>query len=153
MKVRDFLITKFCKGSKDKSVYDILKCWMKDDSNIYVVLDDDEVVIGVVTIHDLLKRLLPFYLQVDEILSDFAFDDLLTKEKVEETMEMTAGDIMTCDVVTVNYTDNFLKAGAAMFSFEFDYLPVVDEKGRCKGLVTRNTMEEAIMEIVKKHLH
>lgn len=152
MKVRDFLIKDFCKGPKEKTVLDILKGWMKDDSNIYVVLDEDDVVIGVVTIHDVLKRLLPFYLQVDEILSDFAFDDLLTKERVEECINLTAEDIMTCDVITVNINDNFLKAGTGMFSFEFDYLPVIDDNGKIKGLVTRNTMEEAIMEIVKKHL-
>ena len=152
MKVKDFVITKFARGGADTKVFDILKNWMKDDSNIFVVEGEDKKLIGVVTLYDVLKRLIPFYLQIDEILTDFAFDDLLTPQKVQETMALAAEDIMTTKVVTIKPDDNFMKAASEMFSFEFDYLPVVDETGHCMGLVTRNTMEEAIMKIVKKHV-
>lgn len=151
MKVKDFVITEFARGGTDVKVIDIMKKWMKDDSNIFVVEEDNKIV-GVVTLYDILKRLIPFYLQIDEILTDFAFDDLLTPQKVEETMALQAGEIMSTKVVSIKPDDNFMKAASEMFSFEFDYLPVVDYTGHCMGLVTRNTMEEAIMKIVKKHV-
>ncbi len=151
MQVKQFLVTTFSHGPESTTVLDILKGWMKNSSNIFIAEDADGKISGVVTLYDILAKLLPFYLQVDSVLSDFAFDKLLTKEVVQETITRTASDIMTNEVITVEPTDYFLKAASLMFQNEFDYLPVVNSDNKCVGLVTRNTMEEAVLEIVKKY--
>lgn len=151
MQVKQFLVTTFSHGPESTTVLDILKGWMKNSSNIFIAEDADGNIAGVVTLYDILAKLLPFYLQVDSVLSDFAFDKLLTKEVVQETITKTASDIMTSEVITVAPTDYFLKAASLMFQNEFDYLPVVNSDNKCVGLVTRNTMEEAVLEIVKKY--
>lgn len=151
MQVKNFLITTFSHGPESTPVVTILKGWMKNSSNIFIVENDNGEISGVVTIGDILAKLLPFYLQMDTVLPDFVTDKLITKENVDNTISQNAGEIMTKEVVTVGPNDYFLKAAALMFQHEFDYLPVIDEKNKCIGLVTRNTMEAAVLEIVKKY--
>lgn len=152
MKVKDFLEKKFYSGSTDTSVKEVLKMWSKTSVNIYIVEDDNGRIVGVVTLYDVLKKLLPFYLQIDDILSDFAFDEILSTDRLDECMCLTAGQIMSQKVVTIDPEDNFLKAASEMFSFEYDYIPVVNEEQHCVGVVTRDAMETAILKLVSSHI-
>lgn len=148
MLVKQFLTKHYSSGSSDKKIVDVLKDWVKNGRNIYIVLNNNKEIEGVVTFYDILKKMIPFYLQIDDILADLAFDDLLTEEKMKEVLALNAGELMSCDVVTIKDTDNFLQAASEMFSFDFDYIPVINDKKQCVGIVSRTDLEKAILKIV-----
>ncbi|MCX7997230.1 MAG: CBS domain-containing protein [Patescibacteria group bacterium] len=152
MLVSEFLQPHYHSGPPDTKLFDIMKRWVKDKCNVFLVEDDEKRIIGILTLYDVLKKLLPFYLQLDDILSEFAFTEMLTPEQVKKCMSLTAGDIMCDKVVSIEPDANFLKAATEMFSFGFDYIPVIDSGGKCHGLVTRQSLEEAILSLIENHL-
>ncbi|MCX7997184.1 MAG: CBS domain-containing protein [Patescibacteria group bacterium] len=152
MEIQNFVSRKFCSGPEDTAVYDILKQWIHKKTNFFLVTGYESEIIGVVTLYDVLKRLLPFFLQLDDILAEFVTDDLLSPAKIKECLRLTAGEIMTKEVVSIKPEDNFLKAATIIFSMDYDFLPVIDDKGKCHGIVSRTSLEEAMLETVDTHL-
>lgn len=153
MLVKDFLVKEFTSGPKETKLLEVIQGWVKNKTNIYVVTDGEGKVIGVATLYDFLKKMLPFYLQIDDILADFAFDDLLTPAQIKNCLKLSVGEIMSERVVSVKPEANFLQAASTMFSFDFDYLPVVNDEGICQGIVTRVALEGAILELVKDYIN
>jgi len=148
MKVSDFAIKTGCIGSKNTSLKDIFKSWIKEKTNIFIITDDTgKKLLGVITLYDVLKEIVPFYLKLDEILVNLLESSFLNPDDVKKTLEKNAEEIMTREVKTVQDNDPLIKAVVIMYNQNFDYLPVVDEKGEFKGrIVTRNSIEEALLK-------
>ncbi|MFW5703875.1 MAG: HPP family protein [Patescibacteria group bacterium] len=150
MQVKDYMTTDFCHGSPDTLFEDIFRCWQSSDQHIFLVLDGKRKILGLVTFYDLIKRFIPFYLQLDEMRSDIEFSELLSSKTVEKCMNLRADAVMAKKVVTVQENDNILKAMSEMFSFEFDYIPVTDSNGTCTGIITRAVIEEKVMQMIQE---
>lgn len=151
MRVSNFLIKDFCQGDEATVVADIISCWNKKSRpNVFIVENTDGTMLGVVTVSDILKRVVPFFLQIDENLAEFASDQLLSKSEVKEILQLAVADLMSVDVITVAPNDSFLEAAAKMMEGNFDYLPVVDSENKCVGVVTRDKLDDALVEFIGK---
>ncbi len=148
MKVSDFSIKTGCVGGKNTLVKDIFKSWIKEKTNIFIITDDTgKKVIGVLTLYDILKKIIPFYLKLDEILVNLLDNTFLEPAEVKEVLNKTAEEFMTTKVRTVKESDPLIRAAVIMYHQNFDYLPVVDKNGEFKNkIVTRNSIEEALLK-------
>lgn len=144
------MTTSFCHGSPDTLFADIVACWQNEDQHIFLVLDNDKRLLGLITFYDLIKRFIPFYLQLDEMRSDIEFSQLLSNETIEKCMNLRAESVMAKKIISVREDDNILKAMSEMFSFEFDYLPVTDKNGVCTGIITREIIEQNVMRMIQE---
>lgn len=150
VRVHDFLVDNYCSGSDEMKVSEVIACWHKGKKpHIYIALNDDETIKGVVTVHDIFSRIVPHYLQDDSNLAEFATDKLLTVKEIRETLDLPVSEIMSTDVLTVEKEDYFLEAAAKMIDHEYDNLPVVDKDEKCIGIVTRHSLDNALMELVE----
>jgi len=55
---------------------------------------------------------------------------------------------MTKNPITVNVNDDFMKVITLMYSYNFDYLPVIDENKKVIGIVDKEVIEKKIVYLV-----
>ena len=116
----------------------------------FPVLGDDQKVIGVVSEADLLAK--------EALSADHAgtITAIMRHKDLEKADGVTAGDLMTRNVVTVRPDDTVEHAARLMYTLQVKRLPVVDADGSLVGIVSRadlltvfdRTDEEIRAEIV-----
>lgn len=92
---------------------------MREENVGSVIIEEDDAPVGIVTDRDLVLHVL---------------------EPREDPTEVTAEDIMTETLVTVQGDDGVFEATATMFENDVRRLPVVDENGDLAGIVTLDDM-------------
>jgi len=97
----------------------------------FPVLDDDQRVIGVVSEADLLAKAA---LTADR---GGAITAMVHHKELEKADGVTAGDLMTSNVVTVKPDDTVEQAARLMYHLQVKRLPVVDAGGYLVGIVSR----------------
>jgi CBS domain-containing protein len=97
----------------------------------FPVLDDDQRVIGIVSEADLLAK--------EALNADRggAITATVHHKELKKADGVTAGDLMTCNVVTVKPDDTVEQAARLMYHLQVKRLPVVDAGGYLVGIVSR----------------
>ena len=97
----------------------------------FPVLDDDQKVIGVVSEADLLAKAA---LNADR---GGAITAMVHHQELQKADGVTAGDLMSSNVVTVKPDDTVEQAARLMYHLQVKRLPVVDAGGHLVGIVSR----------------
>jgi CBS domain-containing protein len=105
----------------------------------FPVLDDDQRVIGVVSEADLLAK---EALNADRGGTIAA---MVHHKELEKADGVTAGDLMTSNVVTVRPDDTVEQAARLMYHLQVKRLPVVDAGGYLVGIVIRAEIVDDII--------
>jgi CBS-domain-containing membrane protein len=100
----------------------------------FPVLDDDQKVIGIVSEADLLAKAA---LNADR---GGAITAMVHHKELEKADGVTAGDLMTSNVVTVKPDDTVEQAARLMYHLQVKRLPVVDAGGYLVGIVSRTDL-------------
>jgi len=88
------------------------------------VVNDDKVLLGIISDRDVTRNLSPF------------IDTDLERECDRALMKQTAADIMTTDPITVGQSSRIETASILLLENNFSCLPVVDDDGKIEGLLT-----------------
>jgi len=88
------------------------------------VVDNNNILIGIISDHDVKENLSPF------IGTD------LERKCDRELLNQTAADIMTVNPVTVGQTSRIETASIILLENNISCLPVVDADGKIEGLLT-----------------
>lgn len=110
-----------------------------------VVVDANHHVLGIITDGDLLRR--SRYAQDPGLLR--RLHNLVTRQK-EQTVTLpyageTAGQLMTLPVITIGPETPLSEALSLMLRYQIKRLPVVDEEGRLRGLLGRNSLLNGLL--------
>lgn len=112
------------------------------------VVNEDGKVVGMVSETDLIQKekepRLPSYI---EVLGSIIYIEG-TKHYQEELRKMVAtkvADIMTTQVFTVHEDENVEKVAEIMIEKRVNRIPVVDEKGKIQGIVSRSDMLKPLL--------
>jgi CBS-domain-containing membrane protein len=100
----------------------------------FPVLDDDQKVIGIVSEADLLAK---------EVLNadrGGPITAMLHHKELDKADGVTAGDLMSSNVVTVTPDDTVEQAARLMYHLQVKRLPVVDAGGYLVGIVSRSDL-------------
>lgn len=102
---------------------------------IYVV-DEDNKLLGIVSAKDLLKEVMPSYLNADLARSITDETDFLQRQ-IAKIKDDSAKDIMTDKPVSLHPYHQLLEADALFAEHGFNTLPVLDQEGTLVGEITR----------------
>ena len=147
-KVDSIYLKDICIGKVDDSVEKILLMWQKTKKRVYVVTDENGKPEGIITLYDVLEEIVPYFLKIDKSLNFFSSNELIDEEKFKKLKTKKAKDLMTKNPITVNVNDDLMKVITLMYSYNFDYLPVVDENRKVIGIVDKEAIEKKIVYLV-----
>lgn len=111
-----------------------------------LVLDEDGRLIGMVTIRDLLKAILPSYMEHTSV-GEFTWPGML-EDMARRASRKTVDEIMSREVVTVSPESPLMDCAWRLLKHNLWRLPVVDEEHRPLGLVYVRDLHYAIVQAV-----
>ena len=139
MRIRHMMHDHLAIVSPDVSFADLLHAYHAKASRLVYVVDANQKLLGVVSSYDMLRSLLPFYLD-SNLVKALPDDDALIRQAFSACKGVPVAEIMTRDFVALSPDDSFLEAEALIAERGVNVLPVLDEKGRLLGEVTRRTI-------------
>lgn len=136
MNVSEYMRTKLVLAGKDCD-YKTLLCKIANPipRQAYIV-DDNYKLLGIVSAMDLLKEIIPSYMNADLARSVTDENDFLQKQ-VEKVKDKCAGDIMVKKFAFLHPHHQLLEADALIAEKGFNTLPVINKAGRLLGEITR----------------
>jgi predicted transcriptional regulator len=140
--VRDIMRPAVCVHTDD-TLEEILGKMMLDRRNSLVVVDDAGTLAGVVNAIDIIKAVLPNYLEDDLVAARFASEALL-KESAERARHTPVSKFMTTDTPTIEDADGILEATSLAVQSGRGRIVVVDANGVPVGVVTRTEIKQVI---------
>jgi len=128
--VKDVMTTRVIWVKKDATFREMAVALREHRISAFPVVDDDGMVIGVVSEADLLTK---------EALDDEpgVISGILHHRDQAKARGVTAGDLMTAAVVAVRPEDTVEHAAKLMYDRRVKRLPVTDENGRLVGIISR----------------
>jgi len=142
MLVRDVMTTGVMSAKKEHTLRSVVTKMISRHCGAVPVVDDDNNLIGVVTLRDILLPLYPN-------LGDYIHDNVHSRDFVEmqegypKVMEMEVEKVMTANPFTVSPDDPVLKAASYMGLKNLRHIPVV-ENGKLLGVVTISDINQGL---------
>lgn len=117
--------------------YKSLLCKIADSvPRLAYIVDDNYKLLGVISAVDLLKEIVPSYMNVD-LAGSMTDGTQFLQKQVEKVKNKCARDIMVTKFSFLLPHHQLLKADAMIAEKGFNTLPVVDEQGKLLGEVSR----------------
>jgi len=132
--VNDVMTTPVVAVKKGASFKELAVLLRKYRVSAFPVVDDDGKVIGIVSEADLLAK--------EALNADRggAIAAIVHRRELEKADGVTAGDLMSGNVVTVKPDDTVEQAARLMYHLQVKRLPVVDAGGYLVGIVSRSDL-------------
>ena len=108
-----------------------------------IVLDNGDLV-GIVSIKDILKAIIPSYMTLTE-LGEFTWDGML-EEMAKKVADKKVSEIMTRKVITVPEDAPLMECADLIVKHNLQRLPVLDREKRVVGIVYVRDLYYAIVK-------
>jgi len=146
MEVRDFMIYDVIKVKKNESVRDLLKKLVKYKIGGVPIVDESDVLVGMISDGDIIRALSPkgetvidFYTMI------FLIEKQETKAAISKVLGKTVGQIMTQKrIYDVSPEDDFEKVLNILSRHHFKKIPVTNQVGRVVGVISRGDVIRSI---------
>lgn len=139
MRIRQMMHDNLAVVGPDVPFAALLAAYRDTDSRLVYVAGPDRRLLGVVSSYDLLRAMLPFYLD-SNLIKALPDDDAVIKQAFAACQGLSVSDIMTRDFASVGPDDLFLEAEALIAERGVNVLPVLDADGRLVGEITRRAI-------------
>jgi CBS domain-containing protein len=131
IKVKDVMTKNVITARSDEGVVDAFEKMLKYKISSLPVIDDENMVIGIVTTTDIGYNLI----------------------RDRYTLETTIGDVMTKDVITIEEDANILEAIKKMDTYKnrgeiINQLPVVDKNNKLVGIISDGDIIRILSKII-----
>lgn len=121
----------------------ILTCMVSNKRNSLVVVDNAGVVVGMVSATDVIKAVLPDYLEEDVVAARFANQEIL-KEDAQKAKGLPVSEFMNSDAPTIEVHDGVLEAASLALRAGSGRIIVVDSDKKPVGIITRTEIKQVI---------
>ncbi len=151
-KISEFMNKDVVSISPDDTVETVLRTFKSKNISGLPVVDSDKKVIGILSARDLIAysettQMIPLPYTSDWMYSyTYMIDSIPHKKNAEEFLQTHVSEVMKRKVFTINEQDSWHDAASLMKKREVNRLPVVDETGRLKGVVTRTDLLHFLAE-------
>jgi len=142
MLVRDVMTAGVRSAKKENSLRSVVAKMISRHCGAVPVVDDDNTLVGVVTLRDVLLPLYPNF-------GDYIHDNVHSRDFTEmqegypQVMEMKVEEVMTANPFTVSPDDPVLKAASYMGLKNLRHIPVA-ENGKLLGVVTISDINQGL---------
>ncbi len=155
MKARDLMIPLEDSLNPDNTIEEAVKLLVsarRAEKKVGVkglpVLSSSGKLVGMLTMRDILKAVLPSYMSLMN-LGDFTWDGML-EEMARKVAGKRVGEIMSMDVMTVGENAPLMECVDHMVKGNIKRLPVVDETGRVVGMLYERDIFLAITKAMRE---
>ncbi len=140
--VKDIMRPPICVHEED-TLEAILAKMMAERRNSLTVVDDAGKLVGAVNAIDVIKAVLPDYLEDDLVAVRFANESLL-KEDAEKARLTPVKEFMAKDIPQIDEDDGILEAASMAIQHGRGRITVVDKDGKPVGVITRTEIKQVI---------
>ncbi len=119
--------------------------WADSSVNGMVVLENGIKLVGIVSIKDVIRAVIPTYLE--DILGSFTWEGML-EARTKKVGHVLVREIMSSRPITIGPDDKVLHCADLMIEKDLQRLPVVDKSGKVLGMVHIRDVYLAITEIM-----
>ncbi|HHN63856.1 MAG TPA: CBS domain-containing protein [Nitrospirae bacterium] len=98
-----------------------------------IVLDEKGNLVGMVSIKDILKTIIPFYMSYTS-LGEFTWDGML-EDMAKKVADKRVSEFMTKDVITIDEDAPLMECADMMVKHNLQRVPVVNKDGKVLGIV------------------
>ena len=118
----------------------------KTDRTTLAVTDDNGILVGIISLHDLIKHFFPHYIDLIPTLDFLGKAQTLEQHVISQIMDPETGsliivhDIMISNFIAVNENDSTFKALTLMIHKNFHHLPVVDDNMKYLGMIDQRSI-------------
>jgi CBS domain-containing protein len=154
MKVKDFMVRDVISVEPSSSIKDVMTTFVEKKIGGVPIVDQNGKLSGIVTDGDILRAIKP----IDRRIHDyFSFVTYVAEEELEERLdEMAKIEIIriakTNGIVTVHPEDEMKTVVSLLSKHHFKKLPVIDEKRKVVGVVSRGDVIRNIQQSIVKSM-
>ncbi len=141
--VSDIMRTTVVTVKVTSTMKEAIEIMIRERSNGVVVVDNEEHVVGILSSWDIIKHVVPDYLEEDKHLASFAAGGMFVNQ-VHSLANDTIDKFMTKNVHTIKEDHTIMQASALLSTFHIRQLPVVDNKGKLVGYINRTDIKLAV---------
>lgn len=129
-----------------KEAVEFMSSHKKPDGTIGVkgmlVVNEKGNLVGVISMEDILKAVIPFY--INPLLEEFTWEGMMLN-MASKMCNKKVKEIMNKNIVTVEPTDPLMKCAEILIKYNLQRLPVVD-KGEIKGIILIRDLYNVIVK-------
>lgn len=125
-----------------------IKIMVHKQTNSLLVTNDAGVLVGELTMSDMLDAIVPEYLDGDSIAAHFATSDMFT-EAVTDARNALVKDFMSTEVNPVETNDSLMSVAALAIASRRTHIPVVDSENMPVGVISRRGVKHIIADALK----
>ena len=112
------------------------------------VIDKEAKLIGMLSIKDVIKAVIPNYMEFGEV-GELAWDGML-EEMTNKAAEKKVSEVMTEEVITVTENTPVMKCAHLLINHDIQRLPVVNEEKKVVGMIYVRDLYYAITKVLIK---
>ncbi|NCO05218.1 MAG: CBS domain-containing protein [Candidatus Magasanikbacteria bacterium] len=148
--VKDWMQTDLKTIHPDTSLKDTVSIMIREKTNGLVVVDDINHVVGIVSSWDIIKYIVPDYLEDDKHLAAFESADIFAKRIIGVEND-TIDKCMTKSVQVIGHDKPLMEVIALLAEYHIRQLPVVNEKNVLIGYLNRTDIKRAVWKVMQEH--
>ena len=115
--------------------------------NGMVVLEEGRKLVGVLSVKNVIRAVIPSYLVLDENLGGFTWDGMI-EERTEKARGRQIRDIMSASVLTIGPDASLMRCADTMIEHKLQRSPVVEKSGQVVGIVHIRDLYLAITNLM-----
>lgn len=146
MKVKDIVKPAVIVAETD-TFEQALKAMINQQTNTLLVVDEDGLLSGEVTVVDLLDAIIPDTLNGNEVMEHFSTDESIIAS-IEVVRDIPVSEFMSMDYSALELSDNLLAIIATAISNQRARIPVVDKDQRPVGIVSRQGLKQILAKFL-----
>lgn len=133
--------------SEDSTFQDALALMVKKQTNSLLVIDEDGILSGEVTVSDLLDAIVPLNLDGDSIQEKLGTEEAFGTA-VRDAEEIQVRDFMTVDIQAVHVDDSLINIAGIAIAHKTAHIPIVDHDNRPIGVISRRGLKHILAQYI-----
>lgn len=146
MKIREVMSKKIITIEQTATLLEAAKLLFKHQISGILVTDGAHSLVGVLSEKDLYRSLYPSYTEFYEDPSSILNYGRDCEDLVLKAKNTTIKEVMATELITVTENDMAIKAGAIMLAKVVNRLPVINERGKLVGIISRRDIYQKIFQ-------
>lgn len=147
--VSEYMQTKIATAHPQDTVADVVKQMIDRKTNGLVVIDDEGCLVGILSSWDIIKHIVPDYLENEEHLAGFEAAEVF-RNRIESIQNDPIEKFMTRNVKFGKKETTLIEAAALLTKFHIRQLPIVDDSNHLIGYINRTDIKLAAGEILNE---
>lgn len=134
--------------SEAHTLREVIERMNKEHTNTVLVVNEDGILTGEVSVSDLFDAIIPETVSGDEALAHFA-DEATFRTAVQAAADRPVSDFMVYDITPVYPEDTLITIAAQAISHQRARLPVINHEERPVGIISRQGLKKILATFVQ----